>query len=264
MSNATVRANARAMPEATNRRAVLGAVLAAGALGATAALPVYAAPGPAALSATDRRVLDLWRRRRRMRGALERISNEIDAATAQMPEWARSGTKYVLSEGQIPEPSGGFCGWPQVADIDQQPIDAFGRILARPNVEDLYVQFKADIKAMSWDGARRRLIQAFLAHDARVNEQDAEEDRVGLNRLNARSETGWSVVSDIEEAISKHTEASVLAVAASLIIGISADDDEEDVLQTYRAALAAIRPQLVSAIAADADRVLAEKYEEAA
>jgi hypothetical protein len=180
-----------------------------------------------------------------------------------MPEWARSGTRYVLFEGQIPEPSGGFCGWPQVADIDQQPIDAFGRILARPNVEDLYAQFKADIKAMSWHGARRRLIQALFAHDARVKEQDAEEDRVGLNRLNARSETGWSVGRDIEEAIRKHTEASILAVAASLVIGIQDDDDEEDVLQVYRAALAALRSGLVGAIAEDADRVLAQNAENA-
>jgi hypothetical protein len=39
MPNATLRANVRPMPEATNRRAVLGAVLAAGA---TAALPAAA------------------------------------------------------------------------------------------------------------------------------------------------------------------------------------------------------------------------------
>ena len=48
------------------------------------------------------------------------------------------------------------------------------------------------------------------------------------------------------------------------MIGIQADDDEDEVLQTYRASLRALRPQLVGAIAADADRVLAEKYEEAA
>jgi len=45
MPNATVRANARTLPEATtNRRAVLGAVLAAGAMGATAAIPAIAKP----------------------------------------------------------------------------------------------------------------------------------------------------------------------------------------------------------------------------
>ena len=47
MPNATVRAAARPLPEATNRRAVLGAVLAAGAFGATAALPAVAATSDA-------------------------------------------------------------------------------------------------------------------------------------------------------------------------------------------------------------------------
>jgi hypothetical protein len=62
MPNATVRANARALPEATNRRAVLGAILAAGA---TAILPAEASTEPQ-LSAIDREVLDLWQRRQQM------------------------------------------------------------------------------------------------------------------------------------------------------------------------------------------------------
>jgi hypothetical protein len=49
MPNATVRANARALPETTSRRAALGAIIAAGAVGATLALPAYAAPGPVLL-----------------------------------------------------------------------------------------------------------------------------------------------------------------------------------------------------------------------
>jgi hypothetical protein len=47
MPNDTVRANARALPETTNRRAVLGAVLAAGAAGAAAVLPATASPAVA-------------------------------------------------------------------------------------------------------------------------------------------------------------------------------------------------------------------------
>jgi hypothetical protein len=268
MSNATVRANARAMPEATNRRAVLGGVLAVGAVGATAALPAYAAPGPSALSATDRRVLDLWHRRNRMRDALQRISDQMDLAEAQMPAWARSGPKYVLAKGEIFVPgvdgAGSDVGWPQVVDLHQQPVDCLGRILARPNVEDLYDQFREACRARNRKEATRGFLQALLAHDARVKAQDVERDRAGYNRFVKRSEAGWSKVLDIEKAIRKHAEASVLAVAASLVIGIQADDDEDEVLQTYRASLRALRPQLVGAIAADADRVLAEKYEEAA
>jgi hypothetical protein len=48
MPNATVRANARTLPEATNRRAVLGAILAAGAAGATAVMPAAASRAIAA------------------------------------------------------------------------------------------------------------------------------------------------------------------------------------------------------------------------
>ena len=44
MPNATVRANARTLPE-TSRRAILGAVLAAGAIGAIP-IAVEAAPAP--------------------------------------------------------------------------------------------------------------------------------------------------------------------------------------------------------------------------
>ena len=54
MPNATVRANARSLPEATNRRALLGAVLIAGAAAATA-LPACAAFETPGLSAVDRR-----------------------------------------------------------------------------------------------------------------------------------------------------------------------------------------------------------------
>lgn len=64
-------------------------------------------------------------------------------------------------------------------------------------------------------------------------------------------------MADVEDAIRKHAEASALALAASLVVSLQTDDDEEDVLQTCRASLCAIRPQLVGPIADDADRVLA-------
>jgi hypothetical protein len=159
--------------------------------------------------------------------------------------------------------AGGDVGWPEVVDVHQQPVDRLGRILARPNVEDLYNQFHADVR-VNRDEARLKLTRALIAHDERLKQQRAEEDRVGYSRLTARAEGVWPKVFDIEKAIRKHAEASVLAVAASLVIGIQADDEEENVLAAYRAALRALRPQLVGAIAADADRVLAEKYEEAA
>ena len=267
MPNAIVRATARTLPDVTSRRSVLGAVLAAGAV-AVPALPSFASVETPALSAVDRRVLDLWNRRRRLRAALDRLSERIDAAAAQMPKWARSGPKYVLAKGEIQIPgvthAAGDVGWPEVADLEQQPVGALGWILVRPNVGDLYVRFQADCRAGNREDGTHRFLQALIAHVARVKDQKAEKDRVGYGRLNERIEAGWDKMFDIRDAIRKHTEASVLAVGASLLISIEADDDEDDVLQNYLAFLRALRPQLVGAIAEDADRVLVEKSEEAA
>ena len=66
---------------------------------------------------------------------------------------------------------------------------------------------------------------------------------------------------DIQAAIEKLRGASVLAVAASLVARIELDDDEDEVLRTYRASLQAVRPQLIGAIAEGADRVVAEQEE---
>ena len=64
-------------------------------------------------------------------------------------------------------------GWPQVADLDQQLVPGSGWVLARPNVEDLCAQFKAACSAedrVSRKEATSRLVQALLAHEARVKE----------------------------------------------------------------------------------------------
>src|ERR1700678_4610298 len=99
MPNATVRANARTTSETTNRRAVLGAVLAAGAMG----VPALATAGPAAaLSPLDNRVLNLWRRRRRLVAIRERFSADWKAAEAKLPAWAQHGPKYVRPAGRHP------------------------------------------------------------------------------------------------------------------------------------------------------------------
>ena len=57
------------------------------------------------------------------------------------------------------------------------------------------------LRTGSRDEATRGFLQALLAHDARVKDQEAEKDRVGYDRLNGRLETGWSKVFDIETTI---------------------------------------------------------------
>src|ERR1700733_2516809 len=126
MTNATVRANAQALPETTDRRAVLGA-------------------------------------------ALARFSDERDAAEAELPDWARSGPRYVLAKGEIFVPGVDdvveTAYWPEVADLDQQPVST-GRILARPNADDLSDQFGKDRLAGPVDAARKKLTQRLIALDS--------------------------------------------------------------------------------------------------
>ena len=67
---------------------------------------------------------------------------------------------------------------------------------------------------------------------------------------------------DCLEELDKRMGASVLALGAVLIIAIEGDG-AETTFGLNRAALAAIRPQLVGAIAEAADRVLAQDDREA-
>jgi hypothetical protein len=263
MANAADRANARTLPETTTRRAALVSIIAAGAVGATAALPAHATTELPALSAVDRRVLDLWRRRAKLVAFRERLHEQTGAAEAQMPRWARSGPKYRLAKGEIELPGEldrDSVGWPEVADLDQQPVDVLGRIIARPNVEDLYAQF-FNAKLADRKQATQLFLQALLGHDERVKEQKAEQERTGYSRLSDRSQEVTAKIADLMDAIEKKAEISIMALAAHIIILIELNDDEDYVLRTFRATLVAIRPQLVGDIADDADRVLAQDGE---
>jgi hypothetical protein len=73
MPTATARAIARTLPESTNRRAVLGGILAAGAA-ATTILPAVAAAQTPTLSAIDRRVLDLWSQQAKLKAISDQVS----------------------------------------------------------------------------------------------------------------------------------------------------------------------------------------------
>ena len=67
------------MTNVTNRRAVLGVVLAGAAIGTTSLSVAAIAPAPK-LSAVDRRVLDLWARRAKLRLISRRTSDAAMAA----------------------------------------------------------------------------------------------------------------------------------------------------------------------------------------
>jgi hypothetical protein len=257
MPNATVRANARTLLEGTNRRAVLGAVLAAGAAVATA-LPAIAATEAPALSATDRRVLDLWRRRTKILGIVDRLHDKCRAAYDKLPEWARSGPVYFRADGNpagLPRES----RWPMVADLNRRPVDANGLINARPSPDDLRNEFWLAF-ARGDEVTALELERSLAEHADRQFQQEAEQKRVGVDTLVERSDDANDAFLAVEKKIEEQIGASVLALAGVLIEAIDGNLDE-DIPGLYRAALAAIRPRLVSVIAEDADRVLAAANE---
>jgi hypothetical protein len=97
-----------------------------------------------------------------------------------------------------------------------------------------------------------------------MRQQNAEEARLGIDILGPRRDAASDAVCDIEGKIDGHIGTSVLALGGFLVMEISEErEDGEEIPGLYRASLAAIRPQLVGAIAEDADRVLAQSEEAA-
>jgi hypothetical protein len=202
------------MPKATNRRAVLGAVLAAGAVAATA-LPASALGAPP-LSAVDRRVLDLWRRRRAVKGICDRLCAEWTSKEDSLPTWAQSGPVYLRLDGS---PAGlpAMAGWPVVVDLSRRPV-VNGIINARPNAADLYGEFCAAKEAVGWTEATHEFARALGELSDRLRQQLAEEARVGIKpNDDSIREHAYDVLRDVEDKIEAVAPASVLALGATLI-----------------------------------------------
>jgi hypothetical protein len=233
----------------TTRRAALTALASAPALAIPAAL---ASPGPS-LTPADLRALDLWKRYRKVQAASDHFWEQYCAAVDRMPEWARPGPKWVCADGS--PASGSTVGWPAVEDLSQAHASTgWGRILARPQVEDIYDRWGFAARNGDVD-ATRKLVGALAAYEKRREQQKLEEERSGSYRANERMEAATEVLSMIEREIEVIQDKSVLALAGKLMIEIRADDTDN--LAVLRASLAAIRPRLIGPIAEDADRALA-------
>jgi hypothetical protein len=86
----------------------------------------------------------------------------------------------------------------------------------------------------------------------------AEQNWLKYRQLKERDAEWESAVRPVEYALRTEIRTSVRALACVLMIQINEGDEEcEEVPDLWRASLAAIRPQLVGAIAEDADHVLA-------
>jgi hypothetical protein len=126
MSNATERANARVLPETTNRRAVLGAILAGAAVAATA-LPATVAP---AFASADAEILALEAEISR----LNATANEIQAQRVEPFEavWQTLVAADLRAAHIFSESSGREKAVVETEEIDRQAGELFDRMMATP------------------------------------------------------------------------------------------------------------------------------------
>jgi hypothetical protein len=102
--------------------------------------------------------------------------------------------------------------------------------------------------------------RAFILWD-RYKEQKGNCEQLERGSAStAQCQASYDAQFAIEHLLQADIAVSLHALAAVLVIEIG-DEDREDVPGLWRASLAAIRPQLVGAIAEDADRVLVENKE---
>jgi hypothetical protein len=236
-----------------SRRAVFRSLAAAGAIVAVPAAALAAA-APEPPSAADSRALDLWRRRQRVQRICDERSAAQDAAYAQLPEWARPGPKYLGRDG------GAWgderTGWPIAADLSRRPL-MWDCVNARPSPDELYEEYRrADDR---WGAPLQNFAAQLAALNDRLRQKDAEEERLGIPDLDERLEASFEVRRAVECDLDKLMRSSALATAAVLMVEIELDNGEAGGL--HHAALRALRPRLVGAIAEDADRILSQPEE---
>jgi hypothetical protein len=115
MPNATVRANARTLPEVINRRSVLGAILAAGAAGATAVLPAASGAAAASEPYEDATLFALLTEAR----AIDVLQNEVnDAENAAYDRMILPDRPSALN----PRPDDNFLFRPRSAEFDEPDV----------------------------------------------------------------------------------------------------------------------------------------------
>jgi hypothetical protein len=176
MTNATVRANARTLPQATTRRAALGKILAAGAAGATAVLPAAASSAIAASEPYEDAALFALLTEAR---AIDVLQNEIhDAEYAAYDRIIWPDRPFALN----PRPDDNFLLRPRRAEFDEPDIRELRRMVE--DVEKLGPDTKINqalVRELKTRG--REIVDAWDSYQA---DSDRANEAVGFPELNRR------------------------------------------------------------------------------
>jgi hypothetical protein len=242
MANATVRANAQPLPEATSRRAILGAVLAAGAL---AAVPSRGAAANLGLEPELQALIDAWHEANR------RLEATYDASCAASER--------------------AFCHVPQALIATESDTNLWatvpGRRYRAADVSSFRALKKISLRfdqIFSLIGYDDRTAEIIASWDSWQAECEAAKEREGV----ARAEAVWSQAVEDYHAMGARvaklratTMAGVIAKLLAAAPHVTEDDLEDPTSSNAVLASAALDAQSlanVGAVAEDADRVLGE------
>jgi hypothetical protein len=226
MPNATVRANARTVPEATSRRAILGAVLAAGA---TAVLPAAASGAIAASEPYEDTALFALLTEAR---SIEVLQKEIyDAEEAAWDRMIRPDRPSALNA----RPDDNFLVRPRRVDFDEPDISELRGLVE--DVEKLGPDTKINqalVRELKTRG--REIVDAW---DSYQTDGDRAKEAVGLpaigrrgKQINERRRRVWSRIAETPARTVEGMQAKI-AFASSLNLlerGDLAGDTVEDIL----------------------------------
>jgi hypothetical protein len=209
---------------------------------------IVASIGACNAAADEGRLETLWRRRKFLVRKLAKASADHDEAVSKLPEWARSGPKWMDFDGNK---TGGFCGWPEVENPTPPQIEgAYRRIRISP--DDVKEEFRTHLRTFGtrgpgWKAARSSYVQRLKKVRARVAEQKRLEEEAGVNSFLDLIDRISDAIFDVEEAISRLSASSLIGMAALILIKADVDDNRQD----WACLLRPLCPYVSGIIAAD-------------
>ena len=194
------------------RRGFLSGLASLPLVGGSAAIVGQTSAAAACKSDADR-IGEAWHALALARGLMASASDEQDAATAQLPWWARSGPTYIDHSGQH---VGIELGWPAIQGVTPPERPGSYRRLRWSFVEiEKEYRSNRNIWGESTAVERRNKLTAEL--NARCSAAEIEKADVGLLDANSRYDAAYEFFSDAEDRVSAMAEPSKSPAAAAAL-----------------------------------------------
>ncbi len=183
------------------------------AIGGMAA--VVAAPAVSAAS-PDTPVNALWERRQDHVKIACQLRVEYDAAMAALPAWARPGPRQIDSNGNY---CGEDCGWPLDETVTASSREGSYRV-CRLSPYDITKLFEMNAVVAGRHAARAAMRAQYRRIIPLIRAQRAERERVGIDQIEAATESNYETMNAIEDAIEGLPVSSEATAARILLVSV--------------------------------------------